>query len=107
LTRLHDSSQINTHKRNNVRREPSWHFRNKGRECPDNKVNNLETHSKNKKNCKLVCRHNEFKKGYQSVSTLLLDEKGELLAQSHSTLSKRTNDKVCRVNDVRQAGEHS
>ena len=37
LAWLHDPSRINTRKRNNVRRETSRYFRNKGRDCPDSK----------------------------------------------------------------------
>jgi len=53
------------------------YFTNKGRESLNNKVN-LKTECKHKKSWRLLCRHNEIKKGYQPVSTSLKVEKGDL-----------------------------
>jgi hypothetical protein len=44
---LHDPSEINGDKLNNVRPEASRHFRNKKREYLQGKINELETNSKN------------------------------------------------------------
>jgi hypothetical protein len=45
---LQDPSEINGDNLSNVRREASRYFRNKKRECLQDKINELETNSKNK-----------------------------------------------------------
>jgi hypothetical protein len=47
---LHDPSEINGDNLNNVRREASRHFRNKKREYLKDKIIELATNSKNKRN---------------------------------------------------------
>jgi hypothetical protein len=61
---LQDLSVGNEDKFSNVRREASRHFRNKKREYLKDKINELESNSKNKIR-DLYRGINEFKKGYQ------------------------------------------
>jgi hypothetical protein len=68
--------------------------------------------SKNK-NIRHSCRGiNEYKKGYQSRSTLVKNEKSDLLAGSHSILNRWKNH-FCQLlhadgfNDVRQIEIHT
>jgi hypothetical protein len=74
---LQDSSVVNEDNLSNVSREASRHFRNKKREYLKDKINELESSSKNK-NIKHLCRGiNEFKKGYQLRTNLVKNEKGD------------------------------
>jgi hypothetical protein len=77
---LQDPSKINWDNLNNVRCEASRHFRNKRREYLKDKINELETNSKNKDIKDLYRGINEFKRGYQPGSNLMKDENGDLLA---------------------------
>jgi hypothetical protein len=55
------------------------------------KINELETNSKNK-NIRDLCRGlNEFKKGYQPRTNLVKDERCDLLADPHKILNKWKN----------------
>jgi hypothetical protein len=55
---------VNGDNMDNIRREASRNFRNKKREYLKNKINKLETNSKNK-NIRDLCRGiNKFTKGY-------------------------------------------
>jgi hypothetical protein len=69
------------------------------------KIDELATNIKNK-NIGDLCRGiNEFKKGYQPRSTIVKDEKGDLLADSHNILNRWKNYffqllNVHRVSDV-------
>jgi hypothetical protein len=45
---LQDPGEVNGDNLNNVRREANWHFRNKKREFPKNKIHELATNGKNK-----------------------------------------------------------
>jgi hypothetical protein len=60
----------------NVRRDTSRHFRNKKREYLKDKINELESDSKNKNIRDLYRGINEFKKGYQPTANLVKDERG-------------------------------
>jgi hypothetical protein len=62
---LQDPSEINGDNLNNVRCEASRYFRNKKRESPKDKINELAMNSKNKNIRDLYRGINEFKKGYQ------------------------------------------
>jgi hypothetical protein len=64
---------------NNIKREASRHFRNKKREYLKDKINELESTSKNKNIIDLYRVINVFKRGYQPRTKLLKDEKGDLL----------------------------
>jgi hypothetical protein len=61
---LEDPSEANEDNLIDVRREASRHFRNKKREYPKDKINELESNSKNKNIRHLYRGINEFKKGY-------------------------------------------
>jgi hypothetical protein len=62
---LQDPSEANEDNLSDVRREVSRHFRNKKREYLKDKINELESNSKNKNIRDLYRGINEFKKGYQ------------------------------------------
>jgi hypothetical protein len=59
----------------NVRREASRHFRNKKREYLEDKINEIELTSKIKNIRDSYRGITEFKKGYQSKTNLIKDEK--------------------------------
>jgi hypothetical protein len=52
------------------------------------KINELETNSKNKNIRDLYRGINDFKKGYQPRTNVVKDEKGDLVADSHSILTR-------------------
>jgi len=96
---------------NNVRREGSRHFRNKKKAYLKAKIEELETNSKIKNIRDLYRGIIDFKKGYQPRTNILMDDKGDLVADSHSILARWRNYfsqilYVHVVNDVRQAGIH-
>jgi hypothetical protein len=82
LQTLQNPSQINRDNLNNVR-QTIKHFSNKKREYMKDRINELETHSKNNNIRDLYRAINEFKKGYQPITNLVKDEDGNLLADSH------------------------
>jgi hypothetical protein len=61
---LQDPSEVNEDKMRNVRRDASRRFRNKKREYLKDKINELESNSKNKNIRDLYRGINEFKKDY-------------------------------------------
>jgi hypothetical protein len=85
---LQNLSQVNGDNMDNVRREASRTFRTKKREYLKNKINELETNSKNKNIRDLYRSINEFKKGYQPRTNMVKAENGDLLADSHSILNR-------------------
>jgi hypothetical protein len=104
---LQNPNQSNVDNLNNVRREGSRHFRKKKKEYLKTIINELETNSKNKNIRDLYEGINDFKKGYQPRTNVVKDEKGDLVADSHSILAKWRNHffqllSVHGVNDVRQ-----
>jgi hypothetical protein len=103
---------VNGDNMDNVRCEASTTFRTKKREYPKNKINELETNSKNKNITDLNRGINEFKKCYQPRTNMVKVENGDLLADSHSILNRWKNYfcqllNVHRVNDVRQTEIHT
>jgi hypothetical protein len=66
LQLLQDPSEVNEGNLSNVRRESWRHFRNKKREYLKDKINELESNSKNKTVRDLYRGINKFMKGYQS-----------------------------------------
>jgi hypothetical protein len=87
----------------NVRREAGRHFRNKKREYLKDKINELESNSKNKNIRDLYRGINEFKKDYQSRSNLVKDEKGHLLADPHKIVNRWMN-YFCQLLNVQRVG---
>jgi hypothetical protein len=84
---LQDSSEANEDNLSDVRREASIHCRNKEREYLKDKINELESNSKNK-NIRDVYRSiNECKKCHQPTTNLVKDERGDLLADPHKILN--------------------
>jgi hypothetical protein len=75
------------------------------------KINELATNSKNKNIRELYRGISEFKRGYQSRSNLVMDENGDLLADSNiiyrckSYFSQLLNGR--NVSDVRQIEIHT
>jgi hypothetical protein len=75
------------------------------------KINELGTNSNNNNIRDLSKGINDFKRGYQPTTNVVKDEKGDLLADSHSILARRRNHfsqllNVHGVNDVRQTEVH-
>jgi hypothetical protein len=62
---------VNEGNLSNVRREASRHFRKRRREYSKDKINELESNSKNKNIRDLHRGINEFKRGYQPRSNLV------------------------------------
>jgi hypothetical protein len=87
----------------NVRREASRHFRNKKREYLKDKINELKLNSKNKNIRDLYRGITEFKKGYQPKTTLVKDERGDLLADPQKILTRRKN-YFCQLLNVQGPG---
>jgi hypothetical protein len=66
----------------NVRRDASRYFRNKKGEYLKDKINELETNSKNRNIRDHYRGINEFKRRYQPRNNLVKDENCDLLAES-------------------------
>jgi hypothetical protein len=109
---LQDPSEINGDNLNNINRETSGHFRNKKAECLKDKIDELETNSKNKNITDLYGGIHYFKKDYQPRSNLVNDENGDLLGDSHNILNRWKN-YFCKLlnaqrgSDVRQIEIHT
>jgi hypothetical protein len=109
---LQNPNQNNGDNPHNVRCEASRHFRNKKKGYLKAKINELETNSKNKNIRDLYRGINEFKRGYQPTTNVVKDEKGDLVADSHSILARWRNHcsqllNIHGVNDVRQTEVHT
>jgi hypothetical protein len=85
---LQDPREANENNLSDVRREASRHFRNKERKHLKDKINELESNSKNKNIRDLYRDINKFKKGYQPRTNLVKDESGDLLADPHKILNR-------------------
>ena len=82
---IQDPRQSNVDILNNIRREDSRHFRNKKKAYLRDKIEELETNSKIQNIRDLYGGINDFKKGYHPRCNVVKDEKGDLVADSHST----------------------
>jgi hypothetical protein len=76
------------------------------------KIEELETNSKINNVRDLYRVINDFKKGYQPRTTIVMNEKGDLVADSHSIMARWRNYfsqllNVHEVKDVRQAEIHT
>jgi hypothetical protein len=105
---MQDPSQSNVNNLNKVRRDASRHFRNKKKAYFKSKIEEMETNSKINNIRDLYRGINYVKKGYQPRTRIVKDEKGDLVADSHSIMaswrkyfSQILN--VHGVSDVRQA----
>ena len=97
---------------NNVKLEVSRHFRDKKKAYLRAKIEELETNSKIQNIRDLYNGINYFKKGYQPRFNIVKDEKGDLVADSHSIVARWRNYfsqlfNVHGVKDVRQAEIHT
>jgi len=109
---IQDPSRSNLDILNNLRRDSGRHFRNKKKAYLKVKVEELETNSKINKVGDLYKGINDFKKGYQPRTTIVKDEKGDLVADPHSNMERWRNYfsqllNVHEVNDIRQAEIHT
>ena len=76
---------------NNVRHEVSRHFRNKKKAYLRAKIEELKTKSWIKNIRDLYRGISDFKKGYQPRCNIVKDEKGDLVADSHSIVARWRN----------------
>jgi len=81
-------SRSNVDNPNNIRRDASRHFRNKKKAYLKVKIEELETNSKIYNVRDLYRGISDFKKGYQPRTTIVKDEKGDLVADSHSIMAR-------------------
>ena len=86
-----DPSQINVDNLNNVRRDASRHFRYIKRAYLKSKIDELEIKSKINKIRDLYRGINDFKNGYQPRTIIVKDEKGDLVADFHSIMTRWRN----------------
>ena len=77
---IQDPSRSNVDNLSNVRCDASRHFRNKRKVYLKVKIEELETNSKINNVKDLYRGINDFKKGYQPRTTIVEDEKGDLVA---------------------------
>jgi len=109
---MQDPSQSNVDILINVRREVSRHFRNNKKAYLRAKIEELETNS-NIENIRDLYRVvNDFKKVYQPRCNIVKDKKGDLVADSHSTVARWRNYfsqlfNVHGIQDVGQAEIHT
>jgi hypothetical protein len=85
---LRDPSEENEANMSNVRREASKRFRNKKKECFKEKINELESNSKNKNIRGLYRGITEFKKGYKPRTNTVKDKMGDLLEGSSTCMER-------------------
>jgi len=105
-------SNVDTRILNKVRREVSRHFRDKKKAYRRAKIEELETNSKIQNIRDLYKDINDFKKGYQPRCNIVKDEKGDLVADSHSIVARWRNYfsqlfNVHCVKDIRLAEIHT
>jgi len=85
---LQDPSQSNVDTLNKVRRGASRHFRNKRKAYLKGKIEELGTNRKINNIRDLYRGINEVKSGYQPRTGIVNDEKGDLVADSHSIMAR-------------------
>ena len=105
-------SRSNVDNLNNIRRDASRHFRNKKKAYVKFQIEELETNSKINNVGDLYRGINDFKKVFQPRTTIVKDEKGDLLADPHSIMARWRNYfsqlwNVHEFKDVRQAEKHT
>jgi hypothetical protein len=100
---LQNPSEANGDNLSDIRQEASRHFRKRKREYLNDKINKLESNSKNKNIRGLYRGINEFKKGYQPRTNLVKDERGDLLVDPHKILSRWKN-YFCQLLNIHRAG---
>jgi hypothetical protein len=100
---LQDPSEAKEGNLIDVRREACRHFRHKKREYLKDKINELESNSKIKNIRDQYRGINEFKNGYQPRTSLVKDERGDLLADPHKILNRWEN-YFCQLLNVHWVG---
>jgi len=88
---IQDPSQNSVDNMNNVRHEVSRHFKDKKKAYLRAELEELETNSKIQNIRDLYRGINDFKKGYQPKCNIVKDEKGDLVADSHSVVARWRN----------------
>ena len=109
---IHDPSQSNVDNLNDVRHDARRHLGNKKKAYLKAKIEELETNSMIKNMRVLYRGITDFKKGCHSRTNIAKNGKGDLVADSHSNLTRWTNYfsqilNVNGVNDVRQTEIHT
>ena len=104
---VQDPCQSNVDNLNSVRREVSRHFRNKKTEYLRAKIEELEAISKINIIRDVYRGINDFKKGYQPRCNIVKDEKGELVADTHSNVVRWRNyfSQLFNVHGVKDVGQ--
>jgi hypothetical protein len=100
---LQEPSEANENNVSDIRREVSRHFSNKKREYLKDKINELESNSKNKNIRDLYRGISEFKKGYQHRTNLVKDNRGYIVADPQKNLNRWKN-YFCELLNVYGAG---
>ena len=88
---IQDPSQSNVDILNNVRREVSRHFRHKNKAYLRTKIEEIETNGKIQNIRGFYRGINDIKKEYQPRCNIVKDEKGDLVADSHSIVARWRN----------------
>jgi hypothetical protein len=109
---IQDPSQKNVNTLNNLRRDASRHFRNKQKAYLKGKIVELETNSKINNIRDLYRGINDVNKGYQHRTGILMNEEGDLVADTHNIMARWRNYfsqilNVHGVSEVRQAEIHT
>jgi hypothetical protein len=94
---------VNEDNLRNVRREASRHFRNKKREYLKGKITEIDLNAKSKSIRDLYRGVTEFKNGYQSKTNLVKDERGDLLTDPQTILTRWKN-YFCQLLNVQGPG---
>jgi hypothetical protein len=85
---LQDPSEMNKDNLISVRQEASRHFRKKKRGYLKDKINELETNSKNRNIRDFYRGMTEFKKGYQRRTNLVKVMRDDILAEPRKNLNR-------------------
>jgi hypothetical protein len=100
---LQEPSEVNEDNLSDVWQEVSRHFRNKKRVYLKDKINKLESNSKNQNTRVLYRGINEFKKVYQQRTNMVKDKRGNLLVDPHKILNTWKN-YFCQLLNVHWEG---
>jgi len=104
---IQDRRQSNVGILNNVRCEVSRHFRNNKKAYLRAKIEGLEANSKIQNIRDLYRGINDFKSGYQPRCNIVKDEKGDSVADCHSTVGRWRNyfSQLFNVHTVKDVGQ--
>jgi hypothetical protein len=99
----YSQSVVNEDNLSYVRQEASRRLRNENREYMKDKINELQSNSKNNNIRDMYNGITEFKKGYQPRTDLVKDDRDDLLADPHRILNKWKN-YFCQLLNVQEVG---